>query len=227
MLGFLTLVAARRAAPLQRWARPGLSRSESARPRTRSAMRHAFDADHISAIDNTTRKLMAEGKRPLTRGVLVLARPLHDRVRARFPAPRSGSGRSPARSRTMTPSLHQVTNWIGTLVSGFFLYVIAAINLLILVGSSGSSARCAAASTTSTRSKRNSNSRGFMNRFFGRLTGPVTKPPQMYPVGVLFGLGFDTATEVALLVLAGSAGALGFRGTRSCASRSCSPPECR
>jgi len=52
--------------------------------------------------------------------------------------------------------------------------------------------------------------RGFMNRFFGRLTKTITKPQQMYPIGVLFGLGFDTATEVALLVIAGSAGAAGL-----------------
>ena len=55
------------------------------------------------------------------------------------------------------------------------------------------------------------NSRGLMNRYLGRLTRTVTKPQQIYPIGVLFGLGFDTATEVALLVLAGgAAGALGF-----------------
>ena len=66
-------------------------------------MRHAFDADHIAAIDNTTRKLMAEGKRPAERRLLVLARPLDDRVRARVPALDSASARSPARSATTTP----------------------------------------------------------------------------------------------------------------------------
>ena len=70
-------------------------------------------------------------------------------------------------------------------------------------------------------------SRGLMNRFFGRLTKAITKPEQMYPIGVLFGLGFDTATEVALLVIAGTPARRDCRGTRSSACRSCSPPGCR
>ena len=66
-----------------------------------------------------------------------------------------------------------------------------------------------------------------MNRFFGRLTRAVTKPWQMYPIGLLFGLGFDTATEVALLVLAGGAAGAGLPWYAILACRSCSPPGCR
>jgi nickel/cobalt transporter (NiCoT) family protein len=172
-------------------------------------MRHAFDADHISAIDNTTRKLMSEGKRPLSVGfwfslghstiVFALAFLLALGIRSLAgPVRNGGSG------------LHQVTGWIGTLVSGTFLYAIAAINLLILFGILKVFREMKTGKYDEAALERQLDSRGFMNRFFGRLTKTVTKPPQMYPVGVLFGLGFDTATEVALLVIAGSAGAAGL-----------------
>src|ERR1700760_4962557 len=96
-------------------------------------LRHAFDADHISAIDNTTRKLMSEGKRPLSVGfwfslghstiVFALALLLSVGVRALAGPVRNDNS-----------ELHQVTGWIGTLVSGTFLYAIAAINVVILLG---------------------------------------------------------------------------------------------
>ena len=70
------------------------------------------------------------------------------------------------------------------------------------------------------------NARGFMNRFLGRATRAVRKPWHMYPLGLLFGLGFDTATEIALLATAGTAAAAACRSRRSCACRSCSPPAC-
>src|SRR3984893_16724405 len=96
-------------------------------------LRHAFDADHISAIDNTTRKLMAEGKRPLSVGfwfslghstiVFALALLLSIGIKAiDGPVKHGHSG------------LHEVTNWIGTLVSGSFLYLIAALNVAVLLG---------------------------------------------------------------------------------------------
>ena len=172
-------------------------------------MRHAFDADHISAIDNTTRKLMSEGKRPLSVGfwfslghstiVFALAFLLALGIRSLAgPVRNDGS------------SLHQVTGWIGTLVSGTFLYAIAAINLLILFGILKVFRAMKTGKYDEAALEEQLDSRGFMNRFFGRLTKTVSKPRQMYPVGVLFGLGFDTATEVALLVIAGSAGAAGL-----------------
>jgi high-affinity nickel-transport protein len=172
-------------------------------------MRHAFDADHISAIDNTTRKLMGEGKRPLSVGfwfslghssiVFAVAFLISIGVRAiDGPVKRSGS------------SLHQVTGWLGTTVSGVFLYAIAALNIVILVGILKVFADMRRGCYDEAALEAQLDSRGLMNRCFGRLTKAITKPSQMYPVGVLFGLGFDTASEVALLVIAGTAGAAGL-----------------
>ena len=172
-------------------------------------MRHAFDADHISAIDNTTRKLMAEDKRPLSVGlwfslghstiVFVLAFLLSIGIRSLAgPVQHGGS------------HLHQVAGWIGTLVSGSFLYVIAAINIVILVGIVRVFREMRTGRYDEAALEQQLNQRGFMNRLLGRLTRAVTKPAQMYPIGVLFGLGFDTATEVALLVLAGGAAGAGL-----------------
>jgi high-affinity nickel-transport protein len=172
-------------------------------------LRHAFDADHISAIDNTTRKLMREGRRPLSVGfwfslghstvVFALALLISIGVRSLDGSVKNDNSR-----------LHDITGWIGTTVSGTFLYVIAAINLVILIGIIKVFVEMKAGKFDEAELERQLDGRGLMNRFLGRLTKAVTKPPQMYPLGVLFGLGFDTATEVALLVIAGSAGAAGL-----------------
>ena len=172
-------------------------------------MRHAFDADHIAAIDNTTRKLMSEGKRPLTVGfwfslghstiVFGLAFLLSIGIRSLAGPVTNGSS-----------GLHQVTAWIGTLVSGTFLYAIAAINIVILVGITRVFREMKSGLYDEAALEQQLANRGLMNRFLGRLTRTVTKPSQMYPIGVLFGLGFDTATEVALLVLAGGAAGEGL-----------------
>jgi high-affinity nickel-transport protein len=170
-------------------------------------LRHAFDADHISAIDNTTRKLMAEGKRPLSVGfffslghstiVFMLAFLFAIGIKALDgPVEHNGS------------QLHDVTNWVGTGVSGTFLYVIAALNVVILWGIVKVFHTMRTGEYDDSELERRLDTRGLMNRFFGRFTKTITKPWQMYPIGVLFGLGFDTATEVALLFLAaGAAGA--------------------
>src|SRR5581483_7344055 len=99
---------------------------------------------------------------------------------------------------------------IGTTVSGVFLYAIAALNLLILLGILKVVREMKTGRFDELALEQQLDSRGFMNRFFGRMTKTITRPQQMYPVGVLFGLGFDTASEVALLVIAGSAGAAGL-----------------
>jgi nickel/cobalt transporter (NiCoT) family protein len=172
-------------------------------------LRHAFDADHIAAIDNTTRKLMQEGKRPLSVGfwfslghssvVFALAFLISVGVRALDgPVHNDGS------------QLHSVTGSIGTTVSGSFLYLIAALNVVILIGIVRVFAEMKRGTFDEVALERQLDQRGFMNRFLGRLTKAVSKPQQMYPIGLLFGLGFDTATEVALLVIAGSAGAAGL-----------------
>ncbi|MYX25483.1 HoxN/HupN/NixA family nickel/cobalt transporter [Streptomyces sp. SID8381] len=172
-------------------------------------MRHAFDADHIAAIDNTTRKLMNEGRRPLSVGfwfslghstiVFLLAFLLSLGVKALA---------GPVENDDST--LHAVTGWIGTTVSGTFLYVIAVINLLIMAGIWKVFRQMRAGHFDEAALEQQLNNRGFMNRLLGRLTKAITKPWQMYPLGLLFGLGFDTATEIALLVLAGSGAASGL-----------------
>ena len=172
-------------------------------------MRHAFDADHISAIDNTTRKLMSEGKRPLSVGfwfslghstiVFALAFLLSIGIKSMAGPVRNDSS-----------SLRQVTGWIGTLVSGTFLYAIAALNIVILWGIIRVFREMKTGKYDEQALEQQLDNRGLMNRFLGRLTKSVTKPQQMYPIGVLFGLGFDTATEVALLVLAGGAAGAGL-----------------
>ncbi|HEX6713156.1 MAG TPA: HoxN/HupN/NixA family nickel/cobalt transporter [Thermoleophilaceae bacterium] len=170
-------------------------------------MRHAFDADHIAAIDNTTRKFMQEGQRPLSVGfffslghstvVFVLALLLSLGVKALAgPVEDDGS------------TLHSVTGLIGTGVSGTFLYVIAALNLVVLAGIVRVFRDMRRGVLREDELEDLLRSRGLMNRLLGRFTRAVRKPWQMYPLGILFGLGFDTATEVALLFLAaGAAGA--------------------
>ncbi|MEW2294261.1 HoxN/HupN/NixA family nickel/cobalt transporter [Streptomyces sp. NPDC006743] len=172
-------------------------------------MRHAFDADHIAAIDNTTRKLMNEGQRPLSVGfwfslghssiVFGLAFLLSLGVKALAGPVRDDNSQ-----------LHDVTGLIGTTVSGTFLYVIAAINLVILAGIWKVFRQMRSGRFDEAALEEQLNNRGFMNRVLGRVMKSVTKPWQMYPLGLLFGLGFDTATEIALLVLAGSGAASGL-----------------
>ncbi|MFI9645517.1 HoxN/HupN/NixA family nickel/cobalt transporter [Streptomyces sp. NPDC052040] len=172
-------------------------------------MRHAFDADHIAAIDNTTRKLMGEGKRPLSVGfwfslghssiVFGLALLLSLGVKALAGPVQNDNS-----------ELHDITGWIGTTVSGTFLYIIAIINLMIMVGIWKVFRQMRAGHFDEAALEEQLNNRGFMNRILGRLMKSITEPWQMYPLGLLFGLGFDTATEIALLVLAGSGAAAGL-----------------
>jgi high-affinity nickel-transport protein len=169
-------------------------------------MRHAFDADHIAAIDNTTRKLMSEGKRPVSVGfwfslghstiVFTLCVLLAAGVRALAGEVESDSS-----------TLHNVTGIIGTSVSGVFLYIIGILNLVVLVGIVRVFREMRRGTYDEAALEEQLNNRGFMNRILGGATRAVKKPWQMYPIGVLFGLGFDTATEVSLLVLAGGAAA--------------------
>ncbi len=169
-------------------------------------MRHAFDADHIAAIDNTTRKLMSDGRRPLSVGfwfslghstiVFVLVALLALGIRA-------VAGQLADDSST----LQTITGVVGTAVSGTFLYLIGIINLVILVGIVKVFRRMRHGDYDEAALEAQLANRGLLNRVLGRVTRAVRRPGQMYPVGVLFGLGFDTATEVGLLVLAGGAAA--------------------
>jgi len=167
-------------------------------------MRHAFDADHIAAIDNTTRKLVNENKRPLSVGfffslghssvVFFLAVALNFGIRSLDSAVSNNSS-----------ALHRTTGIIGTSISGTFLYLIAALNVVVLLSIVKVFREMRQGQYDDEELERQLNSRGLMNRFFGPLARRIDTPWKMYPIGVLFGLGFDTATEVALLVLAGSA----------------------
>ena len=172
-------------------------------------MRHAFDADHIAAIDNTTRKLMAEGKRPLSVGfwfslghsTIVVALTLLLGLGLK------GLGVQLTNDKS---GLHNFGGLVGTTVSGTFLYLIAIINLVVLVGILKVFRQMRRGEFDEATLEEHLNNRGLMNRFLGRAMKAVTKPWQIYPVGVLFGLGFDTVTEVGLLVLAGTSVASGL-----------------
>ena len=170
-------------------------------------MRHAFDADHISAIDNVTRKLMAEGKRPLAVGFFFSLG--HSSVVFAL-----GIGLTFAAKAIIGQvanhgsALHGIGAMVGTLVSGTFLYLIALLNLVILVGIVKVFIDMRRGRYDDDELEHQLNQRGLMFRFFGKLMRAIHSPWQMYPVGILFGLGFDTATEVALL--AATAGAATF-----------------
>ncbi len=167
-------------------------------------MRHAFDADHIAAIDNTTRKLVNEGKRPLSVGfffslghssvVFVLAVILNFGIRSLDSAVSNNGS-----------SFHRTTGIVGTSISGTFLYLIAALNVVVLLSIVKVFREMRQGLYDDEELEHQLNNRGLMNRFFGPLARKIDTPWKMYPIGILFGLGFDTATEVALLVLAGSA----------------------
>ena len=167
-------------------------------------MRHAFDADHIAAIDNTTRKLVSDGKRPLSVGfffslghssvVFALALLLNFGLRA-----------LDSQVRDASSQLQHTTNIIGTLVSGVFLFLIAAINVVILAGIIRVFREMRSGTYDDRQLEAQLNKRGLMNRILGPLARRIDAPWKMYPIGFLFGLGFDTATEVALLILAGTA----------------------
>ena len=181
-------------------------------------LRHAFDADHIAAVDNTTRKLLAdnvekaaqgrahETRKPLSVGfwfslghstiVFGLAFLLAVGIKALAgPVEDDGS------------ELHSVTGTIGASVSGVFLWILGILNLIVLLGILRVFRDMRSGHYDEEQLEEHLNRRGFMNRFLGGLTRSVRKPWHIYPIGVLFGLGFDTATEVGLLVLAGGAAA--------------------
>jgi nickel/cobalt transporter (NiCoT) family protein len=172
-------------------------------------LRHAFDADHIAAIDNTTRKLMADGRRPLSVGfwfslghsTIVFALALLFCLGVKALAGPVEDGGS---------TLHSVTGLVGTGVSGTFLYVIAALNVVILAGIVRVFGAMRRGSFDEAELEAQLDARGLMNRFLGRFSRAVRAPWQMYPLGVLFGLGFDTATEVGLLFLAAGAAGSGL-----------------
>jgi nickel/cobalt transporter (NiCoT) family protein len=159
-------------------------------------LRHGVDADHICAIDNTTRKLLQQGKRPYTVGTwfslghstVVMAMLVGLVVAARF-------------ILGAYPTFASVGAVLGTAISGGFLYLIAFINLLIFWEVYQIFQKLKTGVLDAKSLEDQLNRRGFMNRYFGFLFRFVNEPWQIYPVGVLFGLGFDTATEVTLIAI--------------------------
>jgi nickel/cobalt transporter (NiCoT) family protein len=165
-------------------------------------LRHAVDADHIAAIDNTTRKLMQDGERPVAVGLffslghstVVVALSV---VIALF-----------ASVITDIPALREIGSLIGTSVSAAFLLLIGVINLVVLIDIYRMFRRVArGGSYNEATLEEFLNERGLLARIFRPMLRAIRKSWHMYPLGLLFGLGFDTASEVALLGLAATSGA--------------------
>jgi high-affinity nickel-transport protein len=170
-------------------------------------MRHAFDADHIAAIDNTTRKLMGEGAKPLSVGFW-FSLGHSSVVFAACAAIGLGVRTLTRQVADDSSTLHSVTGIWGTLVSGMFLLAIGWLNLVVLRQILGVFRRMRSGEFDEQELEDHLSNRGVLNRVLGRVTRTVRKPWHMYPVGLLFGLGFDTVTEIGLFVIAGTAAAV-------------------
>lgn len=167
-------------------------------------LRHAVDADHIAAIDDVTRKLMQAGQRPVSVGfffaighsiVVIIA---------------AAAVAFAANSLKSFPGFQSYSGIIGTLVSAFFLFVIAAMNIMIFA-SIYKTYRLVRSGGTYVEEDLDVllNNRGFLTRIFRPMFGLVSRSWHMLPLGFLFGLGFDTATEVATFGVAGAQAAKG------------------
>ncbi|HEV2953594.1 MAG TPA: HoxN/HupN/NixA family nickel/cobalt transporter [Candidatus Dormibacteraeota bacterium] len=169
-------------------------------------LRHAFDADHLAAIDNTTRKLLQDRKRPLGVGfffslghstvVLVIAVLLGLAVKSLVSSVVSNHGQ-----------LRSIGGLIGTSVSAVFLIAIGILNLIILLDIIRVYRRMQGGHYDHQSLEQELVAGGIMSKLFGRLFKLVTESWHLYPIGFLFGLGFDTASEVALLAISAGAAA--------------------
>jgi high-affinity nickel-transport protein len=169
-------------------------------------LRHAVDPDHIAAIDNTTRKLMQDGKRPVAVGLffslghstVVFALSIVIAFSAAF-------------VRTNLPQMKNVGAVIGTSVSGVFLLIIAIINLIVLIDIYKTWRQVMRGGIYDDKGlDEYLNNRGLLARLFRPLLKVVTDSWNMYLIGLLFGLGFDTASEVGILGMSATAGAGGM-----------------
>jgi len=158
-------------------------------------LRHAVDADHIAAIDNVTRKLMQEGKRPVGIGFMFSLG--HSTVVV------LGSAAIAATALALQHRMdgaRVVGGVIGTLVSALFLFGIAAVNIVVLSSIYRAFVRVRnGARYVDEDFDMLLASRGFLSRLFRPMFAMIRRSWHMYPLGVLFGLGFDTATEIGLL----------------------------
>ena len=161
-------------------------------------LRHAFDADHISAIDNVTRKLMADGKRPLGTGFFFALG--HSTIVVAVGVGISLAARAVFGAMVDPHSAYETLGGtLGTVTSAGFLYLIAALNLVVLAGIAKVFRDMRRGTYDEAELERQLQARGLMYRFFGRFMRSINHTWQMFFVGLVFGIGFDTATEVVLL----------------------------
>ena len=163
-------------------------------------LRHAFDADHIAAIDNTTRRLMNEASRPL--GVGLYFSLGHSTVVFLMTLALAVATQALA---GQLPRLHEFGQYVGTTISGLFLYLIGILNLVVMIDVYRVFRQMQRGDYDIGAAEAVLLQRGFVTRWFGGLFRLVTRPAHMYFIGFLFGLGFDTATEIGLLTMAGIA----------------------
>jgi high-affinity nickel-transport protein len=160
--------------------------------------RHAFDADHISCIDNTTRKLMADGKRPLGTGFFFSFG--HSTVIVAVGVGITFAARAVFGAVVNPNSAYETAGGtIGTVLSASFLYLIALLNLIVLAGIFKVFREMRNGTYNEEQLEAQLQARGLMYRFFGRFMKSINHTWQLYFVGLVFGIGFDTATEVVLL----------------------------
>ena len=160
--------------------------------------RHAFDADHISCIDNTTRKLMADGKRPLGTGFFFSFG--HSTVVVAVGVGITLAARAVFGAVVNPNSAYETAGGaIGTSLSAGFLYLIAILNLIVLAGIFKVFREMRNGTYDEAQLEAQLQARGLMYRFFGRFMRSINHTWQLYFVGLVFGIGFDTATEVVLL----------------------------
>ena len=160
--------------------------------------RHAFDADHISCIDNTTRKLMADGQRPLASGFFFSFG--HATVVMAVGAGITVAARAVFGAMVNPSSAYETAGGtIGTLVSAGFLYLIALLNLIVLAGIFKIFRQMRGGAYDEHELETQLQARGLMYRFFCRFMRSINHSWQLFFVGLVFGIGFDTTTEVVLL----------------------------
>lgn len=169
-------------------------------------VRHAFDADHIASIDNTTRKFVGEGKSSVSTGLwfsLGHSSVVFIACLLLVAGVRSVAGVV----QNEDSQVAQTLGLVGTLVAGIFLLLIGVMNLASAVGIARIFRRMRSGELDEAELERHLHNRGFLARLLGGVVRRVSKPWHLYPVGFLMGLGFDTATQVALLVLAAGSAA--------------------
>jgi high-affinity nickel-transport protein len=161
-------------------------------------LRHAFDADHIAAIDNTTRKFLQEGKRSMGTGFFFSLG--HSTIVFSLAA---GLAVAAKTVNSRIPSFQSYGGYIGASVSGTFLLLIGLLNLFVLLDILGVFRAMKRGLYNEQKLEQALQSQGLMSRFFLKRIGDrIDASWKMYPLGVLFGLGFDTATEIGLLAIA-------------------------